>query len=179
MPADLMAVSSKGWTRSFKRDGETFTLVIAYDLLQSGEERIEDVDTERPYNHECPNFHAFLKDHAEDVLEIKRKLLALRRALQLELAKWLLARDVSGYCFTDLDLNELETTYSSALTGAHIDYGELVYPKKARMCNHCGVLASQQRCHRATFISAFAGSLSFDIDLLGYTFFARADEVFV
>jgi hypothetical protein len=112
------------------------------DVSQNREDgiRFEDVDTERPYDHECANFHAFCKDHAVDVLEIKHKFLSLKKDLRLELAQWFLSRDVTGYCFADPDLNKLETKYSSAVTGAHIDYGELMYPKKARMCYHCGVL---------------------------------------
>jgi hypothetical protein len=105
---------------------------------------LDDVDTKRPYDHDCHNFHAFMEDHASDVLEIKRKFRALRPDVRLELAQWFLSRDVAGYRFTDRNLSELKTKYSSALVGAHIDYGKLMYPKKARMCNHCGVLQSHE-----------------------------------
>jgi hypothetical protein len=112
------------------------------DLSQNREDgiRVEDVFTERPFDHECHKLSLFLEDHVSDVLEIKHKFLSLRKDIRLDLAKWFLSRDVVGYCFADPDLNELETKYSTSLDHAHIEYGELMYPKKALMCNHCGVL---------------------------------------
>jgi hypothetical protein len=144
MPADLVAVSSQCCTKLFKKAGEISTLVAVVIYRLNGMS-LDDVDTERPFSHECDNFHAFMEDHASDVLGIKRKFTALRWDLRLELAQWFLSRDVAGYRFTDMNLNELETKYSKALVGAQHDYGELMYPKKARMCNHCGVLQSEEQ----------------------------------
>lgn len=42
--------------------------------------------------------------------------------------------------FTNLYLHIHKTQYFDAIHSAHIEYGELMYPKKEGLCNHCGVL---------------------------------------
>ena len=116
--------------------------ICAQSQLQKydrGDIEISDIDAERPYNHECPNYYQFQEVHQSDVQDIKRKFNFLRKDLRLELAQWFLSRDVAGYTFTDSNFQVLRTKYSDAIREANFEYGRLAYPKNAGLCSHCGV----------------------------------------
>jgi hypothetical protein len=114
----------------------------ATQYLEGAIEKSE-VKTERPFNHECGNLWEFLEEHADDVRKIQFKFLSLRKRIRVALAQWFLSRDVAGSIFLDENFQMLEPEQQHwELVAAHHEYGELMYPKKAGLCNHCGVLVS-------------------------------------
>jgi len=110
------------------------------EKYQNGEISKHEVNDEMPHNHQCRNLVPFLQDHQDDVRYIKIKFMSLRKAIRIELAQWFLGRDDAGKRFTDIDFLVIKTPYSQALTDAHIEYGESMYPKTQYMFNHCGVI---------------------------------------
>jgi len=125
--------------RETRGDFETCSQKEAAKYL-NGEIDASEVDNEVPYDHVCPNVVAFREAHLEDIDHLKDNFMSLRKDIRIELAQWFLCRDVSGYVFTDLGFNTFTTKYTDALIDAHKEYGQLMYPKKTKMCNCCGVL---------------------------------------
>ena len=113
------------------------------DLRKFRDGDTEDLDTERPFEHECDNLIAFIAEHRQDVLNSKKKFKALKKNLKIELATWLLGRDVCGQVIVDKSDNELTTSFSDSVSSAHREHGELVHPKKATTCQCHGVVSSQ------------------------------------
>jgi hypothetical protein len=112
--------------------------------FRAGDILAEDLDTERPFEHECDNLKAFMAQHRQDVLNLKKKCKGLRKNLKIELAQWLLGRTVCGWVIIDKNNNELTTNFSDSVYSAHGEYGELVYPKKAAMCPFHGVVDNEK-----------------------------------
>lgn len=103
-----------------------------------------DLNTERPYDHECNNLVCFLQDNGATISRLKEKFMSLRKDIRIELAQWFLARDVCGYVFADAaNLKVITTPYSEAAIDTHIQYGKDMYPKKGNLCNHCGVVLDE------------------------------------
>jgi hypothetical protein len=101
---------------------------------------LDDMDLENPFGYFCDeNLLAFLEEHADNVQRLKNKFRSLRKDIRMELMQWFLHRDIQKL-FATADLQKLETKYSDAISGALVEYGNLMYPKKAGLCPHCGVL---------------------------------------
>ena len=91
-------------------------------------------------NHGCEQLQAFQEAHAGDAMALQRLFMSLRKEIRLELAGWFLSRNQEGVYFTNLDVVPFQSKYHHPLHFAHIEYGQLNYPKRKDMCNHCGVL---------------------------------------
>eukprot|EP00751_Fragilariopsis_kerguelensis_P030758 CAMPEP_0170909282 /NCGR_PEP_ID=MMETSP0735-20130129/2425_1 /TAXON_ID=186038 /ORGANISM="Fragilariopsis kerguelensis, Strain L26-C5" /LENGTH=316 /DNA_ID=CAMNT_0011305801 /DNA_START=82 /DNA_END=1030 /DNA_ORIENTATION=- len=93
----------------------------------------------------CEDFQAFLEAHSGDVVALQRLFMSLRKIIRLELAAWFLSRNTQDLNFTNLDVKPFhaQSNYHEALHFAHIEYGELNYPRNKGMCNHCGVLKNK------------------------------------
>jgi len=98
------------------------------------------LDENLPFYHDCDNETYFLEVHEDDVRRLKRKFLSLRENIRIELMQWFIGRDSCGTRFRNSDGEIFATEYSDAVNSALIEYGELMYPKKAKLCSHCGVV---------------------------------------
>jgi hypothetical protein len=111
------------------------------DEFKNGHIEKQDIDTECPYDHGCPNQEAFMREHQDDVARLKRKLTNLPcRAIKVELLRWFLGRDAAGQVLIDWHYRKVLTEFSDRVDSAHREYGELMYPRKSNLCRCHGVL---------------------------------------
>ena len=87
----------------------------------------------------CSKGEAFLEKHVHGLVSLHQKFMSLRKDLRLELADWLLKRSQTDHYFTDTRFKPLMTQYHNSLHFAHLEYGQMHYPRKAGLCEHCGV----------------------------------------
>lgn len=93
-----------------------------------------------PWSKECAIAPYFLREHQKDVQYIKRRLRNLQVVVKIEFCQWLLGRDNCGMAFANEFGKSLRTEFTKAVQNAQVEYGDLMYAKKANMCHHCGVL---------------------------------------
>lgn len=110
--------------------------VDAFKLGMLAESELE----QYPVGSCCNNVVVFLDVHSADVTRLKNKLRRFRKPVRLEVIRWFISRDVCGGDLFDQNYEPITTEYSDRVHSAHYEYGELMYPKKAKMCQCHGVL---------------------------------------
>jgi len=88
----------------------------------------------------CENVAFFLEEHRGDIDRLKDRLRRFPRALRTEMILWSIGRDQCGYALCGADGKRIATDKSDAVNAAHCEYGEMMYPKRWRMCPIHGVL---------------------------------------
>lgn len=89
----------------------------------------------------CDRMDAFMEAHGSEVYSLKHLFMSLRKDIRMELAQWFFARKVHRHGLTDQNLNLLANSkYHHAVDQAHIEYGQMMYPRHANMCDHCGTV---------------------------------------
>jgi len=99
---------------------------------------------------DCPQVLAFYDAHfangddTSDVIVLRNLFMSLRKDIRIELAQWFLERvDSRDGVFTGVDGSPLRSKYHYALHFAHIEYGELNYPRKSGLVDYLGVMKNQ------------------------------------
>ena len=89
----------------------------------------------------CDKYQTFMENHTDDLKQLQRQFMSLRKELRIELVHWFLTRQRQDFYFTDMNFRPIaQTKYHHQLHFAHIEYGQTNYPKKQGLCDHCGVL---------------------------------------
>jgi len=104
-----------------------------------------------PYNHKCDNLASFLQSHQADVMMIKVMFNSLSRDVRIELMQWFMGRECVGMHLADEQGEVIFTKWSLCVHYAHIDYGEIMYPKKAGLCSCCGILTSKKKAEERDY----------------------------